>query len=73
MLIGGGGDHRQKTSWPEVVGMGFLWAAMKIRIDRSDVDVEVHKVGDSVEPGYNNKRVRMFIYNGVVAQTPVIG
>ncbi|KAF8685859.1 hypothetical protein HU200_043771 [Digitaria exilis] len=53
--------------------MGFLWAAMKIRIDRSDVDVEVHKVGDSVEPGYNNKRVRMFIYNGVVAQTPVIG
>ncbi|OEL23253.1 hypothetical protein BAE44_0015729 [Dichanthelium oligosanthes] len=67
-------DDDLKTSWPEVVGMDLFWAAAKIHSDRPDVLVEVHKVGDNSDPGYDPKRVRMFVdKDGIVAQTPVIG
>ncbi|KAF8685858.1 hypothetical protein HU200_043770 [Digitaria exilis] len=72
MLIGGGDEL--KTSWPEVVGMQLFFAAAKIHKDRADVTMEVHKVGEGVEPGYNDKRVRIFINNDAnVALTPVVG
>ncbi|KAF8677187.1 hypothetical protein HU200_046661 [Digitaria exilis] len=70
MLIG----DELKTSWPEVVGMQLFFAAAKIHEDRADVTMEVHKVGEGVEPGYNDKRVRIFINNDAnVALTPVVG
>nr|CAB3445409.1 unnamed protein product [Digitaria exilis] len=66
MLIG----DELKTSWPEVL----FFAAAKIHEDRADVTMEVHKVGEGVEPGYNDKRVRIFINNDAnVALTPVVG
>ncbi|KAF8677184.1 hypothetical protein HU200_046658 [Digitaria exilis] len=72
LQTGGGGEL--KTSWPEVVGMELFWATVKIHFDRVDVEIEVHKVGDGGEPGYNDKRVRIFINNDAnVAQTPVVG
>jgi hypothetical protein len=79
MMSGGGGgdgEDRLKISWPEVVGMGLLLAARKIRGDRADVRLEVHKVGDGVEPGRDDKRVRIFVNidaTYTVALTPFVG
>ncbi|KAG2648193.1 hypothetical protein PVAP13_1NG044108, partial [Panicum virgatum] len=70
-----GGDSL-KTSWPEVVGLGLLLAARKIRGDQSAVRLEVHKVGDAVEPGHDDTRVRIFVNidaTYTVALTPFVG
>uniref|UniRef100_J3L964 Uncharacterized protein n=1 Tax=Oryza brachyantha TaxID=4533 RepID=J3L964_ORYBR len=70
------GDDEVKTEWPEVVGWAALLAAIKISGDRPDVHIEAHDVGESVPPGFDGERVRLFLNNDVsrtVAQTPVVG
>uniref|UniRef100_A0A0D9VBL1 Uncharacterized protein n=1 Tax=Leersia perrieri TaxID=77586 RepID=A0A0D9VBL1_9ORYZ len=65
-----------KTEWPEVVGWAGFLAAIKIHDDRPDVHFEAHDVGESVPPGFDGHRVRLFLNNDVsrtVAQTPVVG
>ncbi|OEL23252.1 hypothetical protein BAE44_0015728 [Dichanthelium oligosanthes] len=60
--VAGGGGH------------GFFTAAAKINSNQPDMVMEVHKVGEHMDPGYNPKRVRIFINNeAIVAQTPVVG
>nr|CAB3445412.1 unnamed protein product [Digitaria exilis] len=59
MVIDGGDEL--KTSWPEVVGMQLSPAARKIRGDRADVVLEPHLVGEVPGPGYDPKRVRIFV------------
>ncbi|CAO2033854.1 unnamed protein product [Urochloa humidicola] len=73
MTVSGGGDEL-KMSWPEVAGMDILTALGRIREERPDVRMEVHRIGDPVEPGYDDKRVRIFINDDfTVALTPVVG
>ncbi|TVU43243.1 hypothetical protein EJB05_09691, partial [Eragrostis curvula] len=49
-------------------------AVMQIQHDRPDVAVEVLPPGSPFTPGFNVKRVRVFIdYNGIVALMPMIG
>ena len=70
------GGESLKTSWPEVVGMGLLLAARKIRGDRADVRLEVYRVGTAVEPGHDDHRVRIFVNidaTYTVALTPFVG
>jgi hypothetical protein len=66
-----------KTSWPEVVGMGLVAAVAKIRGDRPDVHMQVHWVGESVDPGYDNDtRVLLFVNKDevwTITETPVVG
>ncbi|KAM0849636.1 hypothetical protein ACQ4PT_053604 [Festuca glaucescens] len=63
-----------KTSWPEVVGMTATPAVFHIKTDRPDVAVEVLPQGAPLTPGYNDKRVRVFLDDrGIITQTPVIG
>ena len=72
----GPASHHPKTSWPEVVGMGLLLAARKIRGDRADVRLEVYRVGTAVEPGHDDHRVRIFVNidaTYTVALTPFVG
>ncbi|CAL4971720.1 unnamed protein product [Urochloa decumbens] len=71
MTVSGG---ELKMSWPEVVGMDILTAAKRIHKDRPDMRLEFHRIGDPTEPGYDDKRVRIFIHDDyTVAQTPVVG
>ena len=71
----GAADHLKKTSWPEVVGMGALEAASKIREDRPDVHIQIHRLGYHTPPGYNGHRVRLILVPAkyTVAVTPCIG
>ncbi|KAF8677188.1 hypothetical protein HU200_046662 [Digitaria exilis] len=66
----------QKTSWPEVLGWPVYPAMQRIRQDRPELWIEVHRAGESVPPGVNNRRVRVFVNldaGHTVAQTPVVG
>ncbi|KQJ98222.1 hypothetical protein BRADI_3g35570v3 [Brachypodium distachyon] len=70
-----GGDD-QKTSWPEVVGWDVIAAGEKVVADRPDVHLEVHRVGYTAPPGYDDERVRLIIVadpGTTIAQTPVVG
>ncbi|KAL6654518.1 hypothetical protein ACP70R_007983 [Stipagrostis hirtigluma subsp. patula] len=65
-----------KSSWPEVVDKPDHVAIPIIHRDRPDVYTQVIKLGERVEPGTDNKRVRVFVHNDeelTVAREPVIG
>jgi hypothetical protein len=65
-----------KFTWPEVVGWAYTLAEGRIQGDRPDVYIELHYVGDNVQPGYDPTRVRLFInhdFLGTVAQMPIVG
>jgi hypothetical protein len=70
-----GRDHPKKTSWPEVVGMGALEAASKIREDRPDIHIQLHRLGYHAPPGYDGHRVRLILVPAkyTVAVTPCVG
>lgn len=68
------GANPEKTSWPELLGVPATLAAQKIALDRPDVAVEVLPPGAPLTPGFNPKRVRVFItLSGLVASIPVVG
>ncbi|KAI4979381.1 hypothetical protein ZWY2020_016134 [Hordeum vulgare] len=74
MAVGGAGAVDDlKSSWPEVVGWDGFTAMVKIKADRQDVNIEFHTVGDNVAPDEDDHRVRIFLEDHVVAQTPVVG
>jgi hypothetical protein len=65
-----------KTSWPELVGTPGHYAHDMIHKDRPDVQIPVLVVGTQVPPGFDDKRVRLFVhqdFNLKVALTPVVG
>jgi hypothetical protein len=69
-------SNRVKMSWPEVVGWHLLTAVSKINADRPDLEIEVHRNGDRVPLGRDQKRVRVFTtrdHDGTVARMPVVG
>jgi hypothetical protein len=71
-----GVDDRRKHSWPEVVGWNVLVAGAKIERDRPDIHrLELHHVGDTLLPGHDSHRVRLFLKPGtaIIAKTPVVG
>ena len=76
MSGGGGYGEQQKTSWPELVGSPGHYAHDMIHKDRPDVQIPVLVVGTKVPPGFDDKRVRLFVhkdFNLKVALTPVVG
>ena len=69
-------DDDLKTSWPELVGAPGQYAQAMIHKDRPDVQIMFRPVGTPVPPGYDDKRVLVFVYNDYnskVAVTPVVG
>ncbi|CAD6252065.1 unnamed protein product [Miscanthus lutarioriparius] len=73
---GQGSDDDLKTSWPELVGSPGHFAHDMIHKDRPDVQIPVLVVGTQVPPDYDDKRVRLFVYqdyNLKVTLTPVVG
>ena len=52
----------QKTSWPELVGSPGHYAHDMIHKDRPDVQIPVLVVGTEVPPGFDDKRVRLFVH-----------
>jgi hypothetical protein len=74
--MGGAGDTARKSSWPEVVGWNFLAAGLKIKKDRPDIiRFEFHDVGNTVPPGHDDDRVRLFLTPGTnfIGITPFVG
>lgn len=70
-----GGGYLKK-SWPELVGTPGHYAHDMIHKDRPDVQIPVLVVGTQVPPGFDDKRVRLFVhqdFNLKVALTPVVG
>ena len=63
-----------KTSWPELVGSPYFRAGLIIWLERRDVTVIFFTVGDTPPPGFDPKRVVVFVdANQRVAFTPRIG
>ncbi|GJN18865.1 hypothetical protein PR202_gb06074 [Eleusine coracana subsp. coracana] len=63
-----------KTSWPEVVGWDELPAGIWIANDRREVTVQFLNLGETRPPGYNPRRVIVFVDATLhVALTPLLG
>ena len=68
--------YEVKLLWPEVVGWMLLQAMGKIHTDRPNIAFELHYVGENVTPGFDDKRIRLFVNRdsqGTVALTSVVG
>lgn len=63
-----------KTSWPEVVGWHELPAGIRIANDRRGAIVLFYNVGEIRLPGYDPKRVIVFVDATLhVTETPYLG
>jgi diphthamide synthase subunit DPH2 len=63
-----------KTAWPELVGSPYFRAGLIICFERRDVTVVFVVVGDTPPPGFDPKRVVVFVdADQRVAFTPTIG
>ncbi|KAG0516517.1 hypothetical protein BDA96_09G009900 [Sorghum bicolor] len=70
IVMGATGD-KNKTSWPEVVGMSINEATNIILKDMLNAHIEILPIGSIVTQDFRLDRVRIFV--DIVAETPIVG
>ena len=70
-IVMGATGGKNKTSWPEVVGMSIKEATEIILKDMPNAHIEILPVGSIVTQDFRLDRVRIFV--DIVAQTPTVG